>query len=267
MVPDHPIAADNTANVTYGLDGNDRYGVCVPTGFDNLRRTATCLLTGTQQSMTQAEVFADYRTQNPYFDPSLGTNDNGMIIQDYLSYLQKQGRVLGFAAVDVGNDDELTAAEYLFLAVMWGVDLQTAQENQTDAGLWDYRASGEWGGHCVIVPAYESNDQQDVITWAERVRTTDAFRRHQLDEAWVVILPEHVANPTFRKGFDLQKFGEAFTQITGRPFPVDVPPKPSPVPVGPSPAVDPELAAALNRFTATKHCPSYLKRAWADQGS
>lgn len=265
-VPAHPVASDDTAGVSYGLDGNDNYGVCVPTGYDNLRRTVTHLLTGTQQSMTQDEIFADYRSQNPGFDPATDADDNGMVIQDYLAWLVKAGRILGFASVDVSNDDELTAAEYLFLAVLWGVDLQTAQQSQTDAGLWDYKRSGQWGGHCIAVPAYEASDRQDVITWAERVGTTDAFRRHQLDEAWVVILPEHVANPGFRKGFDLQAFADAFEAITGTPFPAVVPdPGPQPEPPAPTPpgGAAADLAVALTRYLRTKNVPEYLRDAAA----
>lgn len=240
-VPDHPIASDPTAGVTFGLDGNDEFGVCVPTAKDNFCRTVTLALTGVQRSMTQEEVFADYRTQNPGFDPALSWDDprqedNGMLIQDYLAMLAKRGDILGFAKVDVTNDDLLTAAEYLFLGILWGVDLDVAQQAQTATGQWDYvPGSYEWGGHCTVTPVYAGDDRQRTVTWAEPVWTTDAFRRHQLDEAWVVLLPEHAANPSFRAGFDLAKFAQAYTDLTGRPFPVDVtppPPPPQPEPQG-----------------------------------
>jgi hypothetical protein len=40
----------------------------------------------------------------------------------------------------------------IFGGVLHGVDLETAQQDQTDSGLWDYQRSGEWGGRgeCAI---------------------------------------------------------------------------------------------------------------------
>lgn len=273
VVPEHPIASDPTAGVAFGLDRNDEFGVCVPTGKDNYCRTVTKALTGVQRSMTQEQVFADYRTQNPGFDPALAWNDprqedNGMVIQDYLAMLAKRGDILGFAKVDVSNDDLLTAAEYLFLGILWGVDLDVAQQSQTDRGTWDYVAgSPSWGGHCTVTPVYSGDDRQRTVTWAELVWTTDAFRRRQLDEAWVILLPEHIANPGFRARYDLAKFAQAYTDITGRPFPVDVPPPPPPPPpppVEPPPDAAGCLVTALRRFLASKACPGYLRKAAQD---
>jgi hypothetical protein len=244
-VPEHPIAVDNTDGVTYGLDRNSDFGVCVPTGLDNLRRTVTKLLTGTEVDATWDDIKAWYRSQNPDFDENDpgGPGDQGMAIQDFLAWAVKQGLILGFAKVDPRNDDELQAAIYLFLGLHCGAVLQQAQEEQTDAGEWDYVAgSPDWGGHCFVPVAYETGPLTysyetgaliDVITWQERVRTTRAWRQMRLSEAYVVILPEHVQHAGFRAGFDLAKYAAAFTQITGRPFPADVtPPEPRPRPVG-----------------------------------
>ena len=58
---------------------------------------------------------------------------------------------------------------------------------------------------------------------------TRRFLDVRRDEAWAVILPEHVDHPGFRDGFDLPAFAQAFTAITGRPFP-HVEPAPGPPP-------------------------------------
>lgn len=282
VVPDHPLSVDDMQEVTFGLDHNDVFGTCVPTSVDNLRRAVTKLLTGKQTDTSWTEVVRWYRSQNPGFDPNRSWNDpaqedNGMVIQDLLAWLTKEKIILGFAKLDVRDDDELQAAMYLGLGIIWGVDLQTAQQAQTDAGLWDYSPSGEWGGHAVLAAAYESNDQQDVITWAERVRTSDAFRRHQLDEAWMVILPEHVQHPDFRAGFDLPKFAAAYTAITGRPFPANVTPPQPPTGggvsfPGSSAEVDARIVAAATRAGLTipkwmeRHFRSYFKMPSASAG-
>jgi hypothetical protein len=235
-IPDHPIAVDNTEGVDFALDHNDVFGVCVPTGLDNLRRLVTKLLTGAEVDATWADVVTWYRSQNPDFDENDpgGPGDQGMVIQDFLAWAVKRGLILGFAKVNPHNDDEIQAAIYLFLGLHCGATLQEAQEAQTDEGQWDYAPdSPEWGGHCIVAPAYEAGQLVDVITWQERVKTTQAWRQRCLGEAYVVLLPEHVAHPDFRAGFDLPKYAAAFEAITGRPFPADVtPPGPRPRPVG-----------------------------------
>jgi hypothetical protein len=186
-----------------------------------------------QVDATWADIAAWYRTQNPDFnenDPG-GPGDQGMVIQDFLAWAVKQGLILGFAKVDPSNEDELRAAIYLFLGIQCGAVLQEAQQQQTDAGRWDYvPGSPDWGGHCFVYVAYEADGDDDVITWQERVRTTPAWRRHRLSEAYVVLLPEHIQHPGFRYGFDLDKFAQAYTQITGRPFPGNVTPPEPPSP-------------------------------------
>lgn len=256
-VPDHPIAVDDTDGVEYGLDGNGTYGVCVPTGKDNLHRTVSKLLTGEQVSMTQDQVFDDYRSQNPNFNPDTDADDNGMVIQEYLEYLARRGDILAFASVDLDNDDEVRAANYLFLGLLVGVDLAVAQQRQTDTGTWSYvPGSPAWGGHCVVQVGYDVRGEK-VITWQRPVIMSPSFYAHQRFEAWVVLFPEHVAHPAFRAGFDLVKFKDAYEQITGRPFPADVPPEPEP-PVPPAPGggiwfqVDPPVAVALHHAAVAR---------------
>jgi hypothetical protein len=262
-VPAHPITVDNTTSpagdVVFGLDHNDQFGVCVPTGLDNLRRLVTKLLTGTQVDASWDDVQAWYRTQNPDFDerdPG-GPGDQGMVIQDFLAWAVKQGLILGFAEVDAKDDEQVQAAIYLFLGLHCGAMLQLAQNAQTDTGRWDYDPdSGRWGGHCIVAPAYEAGALVDVITWRERVATTRAWRQNQLDEAYVVLLPEHVAHPGFRAGFDLPAFAAAFTQLTGRPFP-SVPPAPPGPPPHPGALVAAARALAADqgvaRWAAGRH--------------
>jgi hypothetical protein len=227
---DYPEAMDDISPVQFALDGNDRYGTCVPTGFDNFRRLVTQLLSGSRIDASWEDIKAWYRSQNPGFDDVnySDANDQGMVIQYFLEWLVKQGLILGFAEVDYKDDAELAAAAYLFLGLIIGVDLQTSQQGQTGQGYWDYvSGASEWGGHCVMLGAYEPGGF-DVETWLRRVRMTDAFRKNRVFEAWAVILPDHVAHPNFRAGMDLQKFATAYEKMTERPFPIEVPPEPDP---------------------------------------
>lgn len=271
LLPPHPIGVDNLQKVGgFGLDSNDRFGVCVPTGYDNFKRITTTLLTGKTVVTDQNQVYTWYRTQNPGFDPInyRSADDNGMVIQDFLSYLAKTNEIVAFAAVDHTDPEEMAAALYLFLGLMLGVDLQTAQQDQTDAhpAVWDYSASGEWGGHCIVAGAYDSAGI-DVVTWAERVRMTRQFMSQQLDEAWVVIRLEHLLNPGFRAGVDIAALGEGYKQLTGRELPLPAPPT-NPTPVAESLSftlTDPEVVRRISRVAkgqtdvwATHHFRSYF---------
>jgi hypothetical protein len=237
QVPDHPIGVDDLNGVVFALDHNDSYGTCVPTGADNLRRLVTQVLTGSRVDATWDEVCAWYRSQNPGFDPTLPEGDprqedGGMVIQEFLEYLTREGVILGFAKVDPTDEEEVKAALYLFLGVLNGLDLHVAQQAQTRAGQWDYVAgSPGWGGHCTLSGAYSPSDRsaEANITWAQRVEMTTAFLRHQRSEVWVAIFRAHAEHPEFRAGFDLAKYAQAFTDITGRPFP-EVTPAPGPTP-------------------------------------
>lgn len=242
IAPAHPLAADLMLGVEIGMDLNDRAGTCVPTGFDNWRRMATKILAGAAVEASERDIVAWYRTQNPGFDPngSADTNgpgssaDQGMVIQDFLAYLAREGLILGFAAVDVHDDEMLKACAWLAMGPINGLTLTEAQVGaQFDTGTWDEVPGRVVGGHCVPTAAYTAADkaEEDCASWQQRVHMTARFLDARRDEAWAVLLPEHLTHPGFRAGFDVAAFAAAFEAITGRPFPAPVqPPAPGPRP-------------------------------------
>jgi len=264
--PPVPVAADHFGQVSdWGLYGNDRFGVCGPVSVANYVKMVTRYLTGTEVSVTQSDVFDLYRRSgNPDFDPVTDADDNGVDMQTMLEALTRGGiggahQPVCFAQVDHTNPAEVRAAVAIFGGVLFGVDLRVAQQAQTDAGLWDYApGSQEWGGHAIMCGRYQPG-RVGSVTWAMLVDATDAFLRHQLDEAWVVVMPEHLGTTTFLQGVDLPAMKEDFTTLTGRPFPDVVPPTPGPDP-GPAPgtdrpylAVDRELVAQVEGWVAERH--------------
>lgn len=254
-VPSHPATADNFSNVGgWELGANDQFGTCGPTSVANMRRQIVTYLAGIDSPFPGLnDVFDLYRRSgNPNFNPATGEDDNGVDMQTMLEALLKGGiggvRPLAFAKVDVHQIDELRAAIAIFGGLLYGVDLQVSQQAQTDSKLWDWKRSGEWGGHAVLAGRYTGSaggDDIGVVTWAEIVGTTDAFEAHQLEEAWLVIWPEHFGSKAFQEGVDKAKLAAVYQALTGRPLPV---PPPGPAP-GPNPS-DPlhELAALLRSF-------------------
>jgi hypothetical protein len=257
-VPAHPHAADNLSNVReWELGANDQFGTCGPTSVANMRRQVVTYLAALGESFpTLDDVFDLYRRSgNPGFDPATGADDNGVDMQTMLEELLKGGiggvKPLAFAKVDVHQIDELRAAIAIFGGLLYGVDLQVSQQAQTDAKLWDWKRSGEWGGHAILAGRYTGSaggDDIGVVTWGQIVGTTDAFEAHQLEEAWIVIWPEHLGTEAFQAGVDKAKLATSYQALTGRPFPV----------APPAPAPSPEPAAALHDLAAL------LRRAWTE---
>lgn len=260
-VPTAPQAVDNFTEVSdWGLYGNDRFGDCGPTSVANQRKLITRYLGGHEESPSQNDVFDLYRRSgNPGFDPATGADDNGVDMQTMLEAVHARGigatRCLGFAKVDVTDLAEVRAAIATFGSLLLGVDLATAQQAQTNQGLWDFqRASGEWGGHAVLAGRYTSartGADVGVITWADVVGMTDEFWLHQVEEAWLVIWPEHLGTVEFLTGVDVAALAAEYEQLTGRQFPAPLPVPP--VPPSPAEQADELFAEVLRPWVAERH--------------
>lgn len=255
VVPPVPAAADYLAALHGGWEmlGNNEAGDCVAVTWANIRRLVTSTLTATPNYPGQEEVWALYKTQNPGFDPS-GTattdgpgspQDGGMDIQTVLEHLVTTGgpdgvKALGFAQVDVKNPAEVQAAIALFGYVWTGVTVLDANTAEFSNGQpWDYTpGSPVDGGHSVITGGYgpsgggQLGGDERFITWAQETSFTDAYWANCVEEAWVVIWPEHLGNHEFLAGVNIAQLAADYTAITGKPFPASVTP-PKPVPPAP----------------------------------
>jgi hypothetical protein len=261
VAPTHTATGDHFKQLAFGLYENDKFGDCGPTSVANLVRLVSGGLLGTEVQPSQDDVFDLYRRSgNPDFDPSTGADDNGVDMQTMLEALVSGGigdgrggvlKPVAFAKVDVSSDDQLTAAVSIFGGCLWGVDLQVAQQTQSDAHppKWDFHHTGEWGGHAIVSGAYEVGALEDVISWAKRIETTPAFRRHQLQEAWVVVWPWNLAHPAFQQGVDVAALAAAYKALTGRELPTPVP---QPAPAAGNGNADATLWAAMKAWAAAK---------------
>ncbi len=86
-IPDHPLVENYLEHLSdWKMLGNDQYGDCVAVGWANIRRLYTAFLTAEGYPSEQM-VYEVYKTQNPNFP----YEDNGMVIQTMLEYLNKNG--------------------------------------------------------------------------------------------------------------------------------------------------------------------------------
>lgn len=247
VIPAHPASEDYLARINdWAMLGNDTYGDCVAVSWANERHLVTGLLTPTPTYPPLDQVLAFYKTQNPGF-PS---QDDGMDIQTALEQLVKVGgpdgvKAIAFAKVDVTKLEEVKAALAIFGSVWTGLTVLDSNMNDFDAGRpWDYDPSSPVdGGHSVVAGGYLGNSKNDVrfITWAAETGFTDDFWRHEVEEAWVVIWPEHLGSAAFQQGVDSNALASAYHALTGKVLPLPptpVPPVP-PAPVPPAPTPNP----------------------------
>lgn len=248
-LPEHPLTADHLTGVhRWMLGANNRFGTAGPAYVANSAVLTWRWLVGEDITVTDDAIFGLYRRSgNPGFDPSTGAGDDGVDMTVMLSALVSGGitithadgktetvKPLCFAAHDT-DIDTVGAVTSIFGAGGFGLDLDDAQQAQTDAGLWDYVAgSGQWGGHATLGGSYASpggaGQRAGVnITWQLPVRTTDAFIAHQLAEAYVIVWELLWDHPAFRQGVDGAALASDYTACTGKPFPWPVTSGPDPV--------------------------------------
>lgn len=241
---DYPAQVDHLSQfVGWQVLGNDQYGDCVPVSIANSIALTTTVLTGNTFYPTLEQCLAFYRSQNPGF-PS---QDEGMNIQDALSYLVSTGlgdrKALAFAKVDVSNHDQVKAAIAIFGFGILGITVIAANEDEFNQGRpWDYNAASPvQGGHAILGGGESSDPNKEIsfVTWGAETSLTSNFWRHQVEEFWVVIYPEHLGTKQFQEGIDGAKLAADYKALTGRDFPVPTPtPAPKPAP-GPTPAPQP----------------------------
>jgi hypothetical protein len=258
-IPEHPNAVFRTSGFDrWDILGNDRYGDCGPVSVANARRLTSFTLTGEERYPKLWEVLDLYqRSGNPKFP----AEDNGVIMQDMLSEVHKNGiagdKAVAYARVDVNSIDEIRAAIAIFGCLLLGVNLEVAQQDQR---TWDVvEGDSPWGCHAVMAADYTSAASgADIgfITWGQPMGMTDRFWSRQVEEAWVVIWPEHFLSKAFLEGVDLENLRLDYKVLTGRELPAPLPPQPAPAP--PAPAHDEALVKLLKRIY--KEIGDFLKR-------
>lgn len=262
-VPEHPAAADHLAQVAqWNGETNLAFGTCGPCSVANHAIITWRYLAGLDITVSDAAIFDLYRRSgNPDFDPATGYGDGGVDMTVMLAELVKGGieitgpdggretvRPYCFAAAAAAHDD-MEAITAIFGAADLAVDLDVAQQSQTDAGVWDYAPSSPWGGHAITGGKYSGasgagQPDEVVISWMEPIGMTDQFVAHQLTDLYVIVWPLLWDHPAFVAGVDRAALAADYEALTGRPFP-------APAPVPPPPAPAPEPPGCL---------PSWLRR-------
>ena len=240
---DIPVSADNLAPFSdWQVLGNDTWSDCVAVAWANTRRLVTSKLGLTELYPTLDEVLAFYKTQNPKFDPQGGSNDgpgsiadDGMIIQTGLEYLHNNKgpdgvAPIAFAKVDTTNMEDVEAALATFGSLWLGiVILDNNYIEWKNHQPWAVNGSSQFKDrHSVIAGAYNPNIH--FVTWGGVTNFTQDYWNGSVggtplvEEAWVVIWPEHVGTRRFMVGVDFQQLATEYQKVTGISFQFPVAP-------------------------------------------
>lgn len=268
LVPDHPSTYDPIQGKVWEILHNDEWGDCVVVTYYTLRRIASWLVGKDDYPPSDDRILALYRTQNPNFDPTDPQHgggsqyDGGMDIQTLLEMLHKDGwdgtKVVAFAKVDHTNVEELKAALYA-IGALW-IGCVVSQDNEQEFGAHrPWTVGGQpLGGHSITGTGY-TRDVVSIETWADEGYLSNDYvadGQNGVDEAWLVLFPEHVENLT-----DEQKtaLNTAYKDITGSDIQWPDTPTPQPQPE-PTPTPEPTPAPTPAPNNDVYECIQQAKR-------
>lgn len=212
-VPPAPDHIDWTTAVTqpWGVMLNDNLGDCTCAGMGHAEQVWTAnsngIFTPTDaQVLTAYEAFG-YRPGNP-------STDNGAVELEVLKYWQNTGiagrKIMAYADVNPALIDHIKQAIWLFGIGYIGLSMPLSSQDQI-GGLWDINGDGQtghdtpggWGGHCVDIVAY-SSDELVCVTWGQLQRMTYEWFFNYCDEFHVPLSPDWInAKGIAASGFDL----------------------------------------------------------------
>jgi hypothetical protein len=217
LPPPPPAAADWTGKIgPLGMMMNDRLGDCTCAAAGHLIQAWTGNAAAAPVVLPDEAILAAYEAVGGY-RPGDESTDNGAVELDVLNYWRKPGGFAGsghvlaaFTSINVLNFTEVKQGVFLFGGIYIGVALPVSAQEQTGPGkVWDVTADpatngfGSWGGHAIIVLAYDA-DGLTCVTWGALQRMTWAWFSRYCDEAYALITPDWIsADGDTPSGLDL----------------------------------------------------------------
>jgi hypothetical protein len=206
----------------WGMMVNDRVGDCTCAAAGHLIQDWTANA-GTIETPTDDEILKAYMAVSGY-DPATGRNDTGAVELDVLKFWRNRGvgghQIDAFVALEPGNLDHVKDAINLFGASYIGLRLPVSAQSQetwvvSPGGPIGRGAPGSWGGHAVIVVAYNPR-RVTCVTWGELKQMTWGFFATYCDEAYAILSKaEWLPQGKAPNGFDLEALQRDLSEIGG----------------------------------------------------
>lgn len=174
----------------YGMMLNDQEGDCTCAAVGHFIQLASASR-GQIVTLPDSAIQAAYKAVGGYV-PGDQSTDNGAVILDVLGYWRKTGvggyKIDGFAALQPQNPDHVKLGIDLGGGVDIGLALPISAQRQerweVDPAQGRNAMPASWGGHSVIVGAYDA-DGLTCITWGQEKRMSWAFWYAYCDESWL----------------------------------------------------------------------------------
>jgi hypothetical protein len=215
------------APASWGMLGNDQAGDCVIAG--GLHETLLWRAAAKQAtSLSTACAIKNYELITGYV-PSDPSTDQGTDMQAAASYRRKTGlldaaghrhKIAAYAALAVGNLDQLAASAWIFGAVGVGIEVPAFVMDDFNAGkVWDVQRTNAKveGGHYIPCVGRSANGNFRFVTWGSVVEVTPAFLKKYMDEAIVYLSEEMLGGGvggTDLNGDNLAKLQGDLTAVT-----------------------------------------------------
>jgi len=163
------------------------------------------------------EAITGYRPSDP-------STDRGAVELDVLRYWRKTGiggtKIEAFIALEPKNHLHVQAAVELFGGSYIGLALPVSAQQQAvwsvpPGGPTGTGAPGSWGGHAVVIEAYDAHGLT-CITWGQKKKMTWSFWDAYCDEAYALLSELWAGKKaTAPSGFDLAALKADLKAVTG----------------------------------------------------
>jgi hypothetical protein len=210
----------------WGMMLNDRIGDCTCAAAGHLIQDWTSN-TGTETTPSDQEIEAAYEAVSGY-DPSTGANDNGAVEIDVLNYWRKTGvagrKIDAYVSLEPGNTQHVRDSINLFGGCYIGVALPVSAQRQETwtvppGGPHGQGAPGSWGGHAVMLVAYNPR-RVTCVTWGAVKQMTWSFFTSYCDEAYAILsIGDWLKDGKAPSGFDLGTLQKDLAGLSDRPLP------------------------------------------------
>lgn len=211
---------------SWGMLGNDSAGDCVFAAGAHETMMLHADAATTIPTFTTNTTIRDYSAVTGYV-PGNPATDDGSDVQQVAAYRQKIGLldILGarhridiYAALRIGDLDELALATFILGTAGVGVALPDNAERQFDNGeVWDIEPNAPGGdGHYVPCIGRNSVGNFLFVTWGRLQAATPAWIRTYMDEGICYISRERLKTSGLSpQGYDLAALEADYSTLTG----------------------------------------------------
>lgn len=179
--------------MNWGMMANDRLGCCTCAAIGHFIQIWTSNVVK-EITLTDAQIIQLYEKFCGY-NPKDPNTDQGGVELDVLNGWRKftaAGHTLdAYVANEPHNHEHVRASIHLFGGAYIGVSLPLSAQGQKvwsvpPGGLKGKGAPGSWGGHAVVVGAYDATGLT-CITWGAKMKMTWGFWDAYCDESYALL--------------------------------------------------------------------------------